>query len=303
MQLIHVLIIDDDKKYCERLARTFAAVGRSMDYDVKLADYQNLTDGIAELSKNSKYKAVILDGKCRIDADGKEDFGFLPLALNKLWELNRQTGRHYMPFAVCTAYYDKYDSHKLLVEEQKGRMFDKSIQEEEMMKWLLEEIKKAPETKLEIEFPDIFDIFTKGYLNNTARRDLVSILKNIDDEARIGTTLAALRVFQENIYNTLEASGKVNLNGCNSFGSINKRLSGDIRPPQYQPTQTLYQTVTIDCLANAIYKIGSSYGNHVPVRPTVTVKYWEEPSIYAVKSLVYALLEQLLWFKSLMQQP
>ncbi len=305
MQVIDIIIIDDDKTYCQLLARTFTTIGRSMDYDIKLNDFQNLNDGIAELSNNSKYKAVILDGKCRIEAGGREEYGFLPLALNQLWDLNRQTGRHYIPFAVCTGYYERYQDHKRLVEEKGGGMFDKSIQEEDMLIWLLKEIEKALETKLEKEFPDIFDIFAKGYLPDEQRTNLVEILKNKDTEAQISTTLASLRVFQENIYKTLEAKRKINTNGNMSFKNRNKQLSGNVaHVAPYQATQTIYQTDTIEHLANAIYKIGSTYGNHVPVKSThVAVKYWENPSIYVTQSLVFALLEQILWFKKLMEQP
>lgn len=303
---IYILIIDDNKEYCNSLKNRFYTFGIKKGYNIQLSDFQNLEDGFAELSKNGKYKALILDGQCLITADQeKAGFDFLPVAMKRLSELNRQTGRHYIPFAVCTGYYERYQDQETLVKEERGRMFDKTKGETQMLEYLLEEIEKAPETKLEIEFPDIFDIFAKGYLPNNERNNLVEILKNKDNPAQISTTLASLRVFQENIYKTLQAKGKINTNSTMSFKNRNKQLSGNVaHSAPYQAAQTIYQTDTIEHLANAIYKIGSTYGNHVPVKPThVAVQYWENPSIYVTQSLVFALLEQILWFKKLMEQP
>ncbi len=305
--VVHILIIDDNKEYCNSLKNRFYTFGIKKGYNIQLSDFQNLEDGIAELSKNSKYKALILDGQCLITRDQeKAGFDFLPVAMNRLSELNRQTGRHYIPFAVCTGYYERYQDQETLVKEERGRMFDKAKGETQMLEYLLEEIEKALETKFEKEFPDIFDIFAKGYLPDEQRKNLVEILINKDTDAQISTTLASLRVFQENIYKTLEAKRKIPT--IKSFNPRNKRLSGTVREvskDEFQATQTIYQTQTIEHLANAIYKIGSTYGSHVPpIKPThVAVKYWENPSIYVTQSLVFALLEQILWFKKLMEQP
>lgn len=303
---VHILIIDDNKEYCNSLKNRFYTFGIKKGYNIQLSDFQNLEDGFAELSKNSKYKALILDGQCLITRDQeKPGFDFLPVAMNRLSELNRQTGRHYIPFAVCTGYYERYQDQETLVKEQRGRMFDKTKGETQMLEYLLEEIEKAPETKLEIEFPDIFDIFAKGYLPDEQRKNLVEILINKDNPAQISTTLASLRVFQENIYKTLVAKRKIPTNSTMSFKNLNKRLSGEIaHVAPYQATQTIYQTQIIEHLANAIYKIACAYGSHVSPKPThVAVQYWENPSIYVTQSLVFALLEQILWFKKLMEQP
>jgi hypothetical protein len=303
---IYILIIDDNREYCNGLRNRFYTFGVNKGKDIRLSDFQNLEDGFAELSKNSNYKALILDGQCLITrAQEKAGFDFLPVAMDRLSELNRQTGRHYIPFAVCTGYYERYQDQETLVKEKRGRMFDKAKGETQMLEYLLEEIEKALETKLEKEFPDIFEVFAKGYLPDEQRKNLVEILKNKDNPAQISTTLGSLRRFQESIYNTLEENGKVNTNRNMSFKNRNKRLSGEVaHVAPYQATQTIYQTQTIEHLANAIYKIGSAYGAHAPEEPIhVAVQYWENPSIYVTQSLVFALLEQILWFKKLMEQP
>jgi hypothetical protein len=302
---IHILIIDDNKEYCNGLKNRFYTFGIKKGYNIQLSDFQNLEDGIAELSKNSKYKALILDGQCLITREQeKAGFDFLPVAMKRLSELNRQTGRHYIPFAVCTGYYERYQDQETLVKEERGRMFDKAKGETQMLEYLLEEIEKALETKFEKEFPDIFEVFAKGYLPDEQRKNLVEILKNKDTDAKISTTLASLRVFQENIYKTLEANGKIP--AIKSFDTRNKQLSGIVDETKKKPqaTQTIYQTDTIEHLASAIYKIACAYGTHVSTKPThVAVQYWENPSIYVTQSLVFALLEQILWFKKLMEQP
>lgn len=64
-------------------------------------------------------------------------------------------------------------------------MFDKAKGETQMLEYLLEEIEKALETKFEKEFPDIFEVFAKGYLPDEQRRNLVKILINKDNSAQL----------------------------------------------------------------------------------------------------------------------
>ena len=70
---------------------------------------------------------------------------------------------------------------------------------------------------------------------------------------------------------------------------------------EFKPASIVYQTPSLDALASSLYNIGSSFGSHVTNEPP-NAKYWKMPTKYAIKSVFYALLEQLVWFKELMRR-
>jgi hypothetical protein len=305
MQVIDILLIDDEKEYCQSLRSRFLSIGEDSDLNIQVKGFQNLEDGFAELEKDSKYKAVILDAKALIKTDQETaDLDFLPVALHRLEKLNQKTGRVHTPFAVITGYYDNFLSFDTLIKEQKGKLFDKSSQEEEMLQYLLNEIENAENTKVEKQFADVFEIFDKDYLGSDFRTELLKILKTTNDNSKNQENLRAVRVIQDEIYNTLNRKNSSIVPNGLSAVERNRHLSGNFDNRARQHTSTVYQTETISYLSSAIYKISSEFGNHPPRKPTtVAVEYWEMPSNYAVKSLIFALLEQLLWFKNLMEKP
>ena len=301
---IHILLIDDNKDYCKSLKNRFWEIGEERGLNIQVTDFQNLEEGFAELTRDSKYKAIILDAKClRTKAQETEDFQFLPEALDELEKIDNRKDTH-TPFVVNTGYYDTDVLNSLLLKiaRQKGKLFDKSTQEEEMLEHLLNEIDNAENTRIEKQYEDVFEVFEKGFLSNNFRTELLNILKNMKNPSQNQNVLRAIRVIQDEIYNSLNRKNSTVVPNV-SFTNKNKHLSGNI-DQAFTPTSTVYQTNTISFLANAIYRISSDFGNHPPQKPTnVGVEYWEMPSKYAVQSLTFALLEQLIWFNELMEKP
>ncbi len=302
MQTIHILQIDDNKEHCDRLKNLAWHLGKKQELDVQVKDFQNLEEGYIEFEKEIKYKAVILDAQCVIKKGENHDFNFLPKALRELEEINRKTGRIFTPFAVNTGYYG-YETVKIFardIEEQNGKLFDKS-DEENMLIYLFKEISESENTKIEKEFKDVFEVFTNNHLESKFRIKLLNILKNRNNEHNTDSTLQDIRVIQDEIYNVLNRKdSSIVPNG--SFTQRNKHLSGNT-DRYFNPTTAVYQTNTISYFANTIYRVSSDFGSHPPQKPIgVSVEYWEMPSKYAVKGLVFGLLEQLLWFKHLMEK-
>jgi hypothetical protein len=158
---------------------------------------------------------------------------------------------------------------------------------------------------MEKEYADIFEVFDENYFSNSVtdiRAKLINIIKNLEDESKKESILQDSRVIQEAIYTTLNQQLRFPRN-VNSFFQKNKFLSGNEDRTTHLPTTTIYQTPSLAILASNIYLNASSFGNHSTNQPqNVDVKYWEMPTKYAIKSVFYALLEQLVWFKELMRR-
>ncbi len=314
MQTIHILQVEDNVAHRKQFRTLAWRLGNKQNLEVIVTSFDNLKEGYAELEKNiSKYKALVLDAKCIIDKGENESFEFLPKALRELTEINRKTGQIHLPFAINTGYYG-YNEVKIFmreIAEQGGQLFDKS-DEENMLAFLFAEIAKLENTKIEKQYANVFELFELGFMppNPTdCRQKLLKILKNIDNPAENIAILQDARVIQDEIYKILQQSKINGLSRSFSFMEKNKFLSGnedfvdsnDKRKGK-QPTTTVYQTPALSYLASNVNQICSAFGNHSTTRPeNVEVKYWEVPSNYAVKSVVFALLEQLLWFKELMK--
>jgi CheY-like chemotaxis protein len=307
MENIHILHIDDNEEHGKRLKNLVYRLGVEDNKVVQTHFFTNLNAGYEALNKDIyKYDAIILDAKCVINEGEQDDFDFLPEALRRLEEINQKKGTIHIPFAVNTGYIDTGSVAMMQkqVEHYKGKIFDKS-EEEAMLNYLFKEIDKTEITKIEKEYSDVFEVFDENYFSNSVtdiRVKLINIIKNLEDESKKESILQDSRVIQEAIYTTLNQQLRFPRN-VNSFFQKNKFLSGNEDRTTHLPTTTIYQTPSLAILASNIYLNASSFGNHSTNQPqNVDVKYWEMPTKYAIKSVFYALLEQLVWFKELMRR-
>ncbi len=306
MQVIDILLIDDEKEYCQSLRSRFLSIGEDSDLNIQVKGFQNLEEGFAELEKDSKYKAVILDAKALIKNDQETpDLDFLPVALHRLEKLNQKTGRIHTPFAVITGYYDNFLSFDTLIKEQKGKLFDKSSQEEEMLQYLLNEIENAENTKIEKQFANVFEIFDKDYLDASLRNDLLTVIKKLDDIATVKNNFNSLRKFIEAIYGKIKTKDTNLIPDEVYYGrggiGINlewtwRYLSGmlvnvDRTLPPFQSAPIFPEHISKN--VKTVEELSSTISHHYP----------EDVTTYAYKSAVFALLEILLWFKKLMEKP
>ncbi len=298
------LLIDDDIEYCQNLRTAIEQIGLG-EYatDIVITDCQNWEDGRVLLEKNY-YQALILDAKCMIDKNQEnESFDFLPFVLDKLKDIELAQNR-LIPFVVNTGHLGEreLDMVERLIAERNSQKFSKTLSsKKDLLKFLMDKINDLPDTKIFKQYSNIFEIFELGFMppNPTDfRQKLLKILKNLDMPTENTAILQDARVIQDEIYKVLQTK----ISGLSgSFMTKNKFLSGTI-DSNYKPTTIVYQTPALSYLASNINQICSAFGNHSTTKPSnLDVKYWEVPSNYAVKSVVFALLEQLLWFKELMK--
>ncbi len=235
-----------------------------------------------------------------------EDFQFLPEALDELEKIDKRKEIH-TPFVVNTGYYDTevLSFLSLKIDRQKGKLFDKSTQEEEMLEYLLKEIENAENTKIEKQFADIFDIFDKGYLDASLRNDLLPIIKKLNDNANVKNNFNPLRKFIEAIYEKIKnkdtnlipdeiyyGRGRIGINLEWTW----RYLSGmsvniDRTTPPFQSPALFSEHISKN--VKTVEELSSTISHH----------YSKDVTTYAYKSAVFALLEALLWFKALMEKP
>jgi len=300
---IHILLIDDEKEYCNTL------ITNARYFGILIKDFQNLEDGFKELEKELKYKAIIFDAKCMVNEKEEVDnFGFLPIALDRLKDFENKYKIH-IPFVINTGYSDQKEISMISkqIALKKGKIFDKGSAKEELFNYLIDEINKADITKLEKEYADVFLVFEKGYLPNNMRGDILKILQNNTnpDPAKIKDNLATIRRILDEILSRISSNKPIVLPASkNSFNKKVKHLSGNVKESpigsgNYLSTTKKYQSSTIEFLSTAIYRISSDFGSHAI--PKDTALYQPFPTIYSVQALTFSIFEIILWYIELLK--
>ena len=122
MKTYNILLIDDEKEVCESLIDFANQIGiAKFDADIIITDRQNWQDG-AELLEKEYFHALILDAKCMIETDQADDnFDFLPVALERLKEIEQKQDRH-IPFVINTGYFGEKEVQMMqrLITERRG---------------------------------------------------------------------------------------------------------------------------------------------------------------------------------------
>ncbi len=313
MKLYRLLMVDDEKEYCETLRDKVSKTGDDLGLSILVDDVQNWDDACPKL-RAGDYHAVILDAKCFVSRDQDvEDFGFLPVALSGIEKIEQERDRR-IPVVVNTGYIGAVELSTIerLLKSRSIRTFSKTGDGgNELIKHIVNEIDAAPERWIELKHADVFQVFDLGLLKAEYRDSLRKILLTGSENSQIATNLGALRNIQQEIYNVLESRRVFDSksiprrNRAPKFWERNEFLAGlplwDHSMSQHIPQSTVFQTDTITKIADSIFSIASNWGSHSPraMPKNVEVKYWNKPSIYVVKSLTYGLLEQLLWLKEL----
>jgi len=157
--------------------------------DIKIVGFDNALDGLAELKQNHKsYDAIIVDGLFHIKANqvteglNQRAFGEVAKELLKL----RNKG------IVIPSFI--YSGQKSFVKDRndfvstfkevffaKGRVFDKNKDEDfvELCHILKKEALKQPQTQARLNYPEIFEPFNKGIIENKYKDLLYKILINL----------------------------------------------------------------------------------------------------------------------------
>lgn len=305
-----ILIIDDSKDYTREFI-TFAIEYAEVELNTtfKFIHALNLTQGMKFLKENY-FHAVILDAKCLVsETQEVENFDFLPQALDALKEYEQATKRH-IPFVVNTGYIGERELKMMdaSVAKQKGKLFRKMEDSSNLLIFLLKSMENAPDAGLEKEYQDVFEIFERGFLNIELKTDLMNILKKLDDKTDIKNKFNALRKIIEAIYLKIKTDNTTNIPDNVFYGRDRTSVNLDWCWLYLSGKQVIIdrRTNTIEVApANLSFVFPDHISNLIKCLQEVSAinshSYHKNVDNYAYKSMVFALLEVLIWFKSSMQ--
>ena len=277
-----MLIIDDATPYVESLNRD------AQRHAIRLLHARSLEEGraIYEGSEGRVVAGVILDGKC-LKEKGQQvpDNSFLGAALQYFG-----AKAPHLPTVVLTGETDLYRN---LSDLYAGtvRVYSKGRDEQQMLCHLLGEADQLEWLKVVRQHREVFAGLSDR-LGADAEQELISCLLHMasDDPTTIRNTLVSLRRLQEKIFISLHkgdpglipahlVTGEINVVG------IYKHLSERGAIERYK---------VIDRFSELVFKVTSDNGAHTPYE---NPKY--PPTRYTVQAVSYALLDLILWSRSL----
>ena len=270
-----ILLIDDDPAYC-RLLQDEAKKFRFI-----ITYFDNLEDGLEELKKSRRMKAVILDDRCKLESRQLEasKANFVFHAMQQLADIEHHYNRS-IPFCVNSVKPDEFR------EELEGitPVFVKKADHEQMFHWIKDAIDQLPETAIRREYSEIFEKVALIF-NEDQQEMLIDVIqkRGITDSASIVTSMAILRRLLENLVNAvcLKHLGKhpeYFVNGQN--GSRTRQILEAMHPRILPPE--LFSTAT------QLYKTCSKYGNH-DIRHSISNNF--VPTTFTLTRLTYTFLE------------
>ena len=276
-----MLIIDDATPYVESLNRDAQRLA------IRLLHARSLEEGreIHQSREGRGIAGIILDGKC-LKEKGQEvpDNSFLSAAIKYFGEK-----APHLPLVVLTGETELYRN---LSDLYAGtlRVFSKGGDEKQMLVHLLGEARKLEWLKLVGQYRDVFEGLSER-LGADAEQELISCLSNMasDDPTVIRNTLIGLRRLQEKIFIALHKADAGLIPAHLVTGEINvvsiyKHLAERGAIERYK---------VIDRFCELVYKVTSDNGAHTPYQ---NPKY--PPTRYTVQAVTFALLDLVLWFKS-----
>lgn len=284
---IQVLLIDDDEDLSSSL------INRARRYQVLITCKSNLKEGFEELLSNSKYQALILDGKAPLtpeQAKGTEAENFVHEAILKLKELELVHHR-VIPFCVHTAWYVQLEAglrNRARIFDKKKTSTDDAVMEE-MFDYLHDAVAELENTKIKLQHQEVFD-FAEKYLDEEDNAFLLNLLSAKPSPKReiILERLAFVRRLEESILNVF----------CREVLKVDPLLYG---LDGQSRTKDLIELIKVRKLAPMhvsflTYIIYATLSTIVQHKAPESSEYYNYPvTSYTVQTFVGGLLEIILW--------
>lgn len=284
-----ILIVDDRQDFVNEFIANAGTKGIRV---AQAKSFKGLEEKMPQL--HHKISVVILDIKCLITDDQTiENEDFIGMALGFL-------DKHYpnFPRIILTGDEESFDGIKRFHRNEE--IFLKT---DEDIKKLFERIQyycdNSENLKIKREHSEIFEIFEQGLMDSTQETNLINILKKIDEKnpLEFKGIIANIRSLQETIYKSINQKNKTMVpdtmfqpNGMIKWNPLMNHLIGNPSGNSRIPVSGSYKNQTIFNFADCLYWSSGQYIHTVPAGSYMI-------SQYALKSLIYNLLELLIWAK------
>jgi hypothetical protein len=284
-----ILIIDDREDFVQAFVTKMSAKKISV---ATAKSFEGLQKQMPKI--HHKIAVVILDIKCLInDNQEVENEDFIGTAITFLDQNYPK-----FPRIILTGDDESFTGFKRFNTNEEFFLKGKEDELYERIKWYCD---NSENLKIKREYSDIFEIFEQQLLDNAQEVQMLNILKKLNEKdfSKFGGIVRDIRAMQEAIYKkinqknpTIIPNDKFKISdGMIEFNSLMAHLNGNLdKNNNYIPTTVIYQNNLINHFANTIYRGCGKY-----VHTTTSTEYMI--SNYALKSLIYNLLELMIWAK------
>jgi len=282
---LRVLIVDDDKSFVDCLQRDANPHRIILEHANSLEEAVQIFDAKGEKA----FVGIIFDVICLKFKDQKvPDESFI----SKAKEVFDQKAPA-LPKVILTAEPKYFETLKPFYKGTLQVFLKGSGDLGQMFSYFVAESSKLEHLQIASQYPEVFIIFEKGFLDKKAEHDLITCLKFMHNSnpSMIADNLARLRRMQETIYLALNNKGP-DLVSSDYIYENGTKCRPIIRYLKYK--QLIEHGKIIDIASNLVHSIGSDYGTHVPIDPLYS------PTKYTVQMTTFAILDLLLWFKEIM---
>jgi hypothetical protein len=299
--MIKVLVSDDN-------TRLFDPWGeRAIKYNIDLLCFSNWEEAQYELEEHwDEYAFIILDGQGKIQEEGVQ--ANKKHLISAVQWLKEQLGNgKYKPALIYTGYYELIEEIAVK-DSQVLEIFDKGkVSIDDVFQFILSQISKTPDKIIKGKYPDVFKVFEHNYLDKEVEKMLLDLLKMIDKSNGYDLKSCAIliRSIQEALYKSLNyyvpdilPDDCFKENGMVDFNKTKSLLSGKTKDEAGKIVTVKkrdLQGSDIENLSNTIYWVCGNI-----IHYSMDKKY--EIGKYTLHSLVFGLLEQILWYKKLIDK-
>lgn len=298
-KVYNILWVDDEHEKLDGTKRS------ALDFDLKLVPFKSLDAGMAELERNLVlYDGVLLDAKFfekEDDVPDTEDTDYVHRAKERILQLPKKFDIH-----ILTGQAEAFDSSDF--KKAFKKVFKKGISDDEDA--LFNSLKVAAEGQLDFqirnEYKRVFEIGDEKYLGSKIYEPIINLLKQIkstNDFEPTKDNLLPLRKIIENSFDKLFELGiipeeiyKAGLNPTVKFLCNNKSNSGYTVVKDFMHPSMAY------FFDNLVFITQDSQHDKKGLKLNVDEYISNIKSPYLFKSLVFQVLDYLIWLKQFIDE-
>lgn len=295
----NILWIDDEH---ETLTGT---KGRAKRNGIQLVPFKSLNAGISELKQNYPfYDGVLLDAKFienEDDIKGSEDTDNIHRAKEQLLQLKKK-----FEIFVLTGQAEAYEDSTF--NKAFKKVYKKGSDED--IEQLFEDIKAAAKCQFDFqiryEYSRVFEIGNEKYLGSKIYEPIINLLKQIkatNDFEPTKDNLLPIRKIIETSFDRLFELGIIPYDiYSDGFNPIVKFLCNNKNNSEYSVSKEFMHPTMAYLFDNLVFVIQDSQHDTKKLKLNVDnyISYIKSP--YLFKSLVFQLLDYLIWLKQFIDE-